>query len=103
LTFASDLDPRSVKPGAFEAYREDDAKNILKPAEYKLGEVRLIDSRTVEINVPSIGKEALANRTDEKGNIQVKPPISLSYKLKSKSGKVFEQKIYATINSLPKK
>ena len=103
LTFASDLDPRSVKPGAFKAYREDDAKNILKPAEYKLGEVRLIDSRTVEINVPSIGKEALANRTDEKGNIQVKPPISLSYKLKSKSGKVFEQKIYATINSLPKK
>ena len=103
LTFASDLDPRSVKPGAFEAYREDDAKNILKPAEYKLGEVRLIDFRTIEINIPSIGKEALANRTDEKGNIQVKPPISLSYKLKSKSGKVFEQKIYATINSLPKK
>lgn len=102
LTFAADLEPDSVQPSAFKAYREDDAKNVPKPAKYRLGEVKLIDSRTVEINVPNVSDEALLNRTDDKGTVLVRAPIVLSYKLKSKNGKVFEQTIYATINSLPK-
>ena len=103
LTFAADLDPASVKSSAFRAFREDDSKKGPKPPEYKLGKAHLIDPRTVEINVPGIGKEALANRTDLKGNVSVEPPISLSYKLRSKNGNVIEQRIYATINSIPLK
>jgi len=103
LTFAADLDPASVKSSAFRAFREDDSKKGPEPPEYKLGKAHLINPRTVEINVPDISKEALSDRTDEKGNVSVEPPISLSYKLRSKNGTTFEQTIYATINSIPLK
>ena len=103
LTFAADLDPASVKSSAFRAFREDDSKKGPEPPAYELGKAHLINPRTVEINVPDISKEALSDRTDEKGNVSVEPPISLSYKLRSKNGTTFEQTIYATINSIPLK
>ena len=103
LTFAADLDPASVKSSAFRAFRDDDSKMGPKPPAYELGKARLINPRTVEINVPGISKEALAERTDEKGNVSVKAPISINYKLRSKNGTVIEQRIYATINSIPLK
>ena len=103
LTFADDLDPASVKSSAFRAFREDDSKKGPKPPAYELGKAHLINPRTVEINVPGISKEALAERTDEKGNVSVKAPISINYKLRSKNGTVIEQRIYATINSIPLK
>lgn len=101
LTFASDLESSSVKPSAFRAYKKDDSKKGPEPLAYKLGKVQLINSTTIEINIPDIEKESLLNRTDENGNISVNAPICLEYKLKSKNGSTIEQIIYATINSLP--
>ena len=101
LTFASDLESSSVKPSAFRAYKKDDSKKGPEPLAYKLGKVQLINSTTIEINIPDIEKESLLNRTDDNGNISVNAPICLEYKLKSKNGSTIEQTIYATINSLP--
>ena len=107
LTFAADLDPTSVKASAFTGIRESDKKDKknpgAKPPQIKLGAVRLVDARTVEVDIPDIGKEALANRTDEKGIVTVNPPISLTFTLKSKDGTAIEQTIHATINSVPLK
>ena len=81
--------------------KKDDSKKGPEPLAYKLGKVQLINSTTIEINIPDIEKESLLNRTDENGNISVNAPICLEYKLKSKNGSTIEQTIYATINSLP--
>ena len=107
LRFASPLDPASVKASAFSAVRESDKKDKnnpnAKPPKVGLGAVRLIDPKTVSIEIPGIDKEDLTKRTDEKGIVTVNPPISLNFTLKSKDGTPIEQTIHATINSVPAK
>ena len=105
LGFASELDPSSVKASAFTAVRESDKKDKnnpnAKPPQVELGAVRLVDSKTVSIEIPGIEKEDLTKRTDEKGIVTVNPPISLTFTLKSKDGTPVEQTIHATVNSVP--
>ncbi|SVA04400.1 uncharacterized protein METZ01_LOCUS57254, partial [marine metagenome] len=107
LRFASELDPASVRASAFSAVRESDKKDKnnpnAKPPQVELGAVRLVDPKTISIEVPGIDKEDLAHRTDEKGIVTVNPPISLSFTLKSKDGTPVEQTIHATVNSVPGK
>ena len=106
LTFAADLDAASVKASAFSAVRESDKKDKnnpnAKPPQVKLGAVRLIDSKTVTVEIPDIGKEDLAQRTNNEGIVSVNPPISLTWSLRSKDGTPIEQTIHATVNSVPK-
>ncbi len=107
LTFGAALEPASVKASAFGAVRESDKKDKnnpeAKPPEVKLGAVRLVGSKTVEVEVPGIDKEDLTLRTDDKGVVTVPPPISLSYKLRAKDGTPVEQTIHATVNTVPKR
>ena len=107
LRFASSLDPASVKASAFSAVRESDKKDKnnpnAKPPQVGLGALRLIDSRTVSIEIPGIDKEDLTKRTNEKGIVTVNPPISLNFSLISKDGTPVEQTIHATVNSVPAK
>ena len=84
-----------------ESDKKDKNNPNAKPPQVGLGAVRLIDPRTVSIEIPGIEKEDLTKRTDEKGIVTVNPPISLNFTLKSKDGTPFEQIIHATINSVP--
>ena len=101
LTFASELDPSSVKPSAFKAYKKDDSKKGSESFAYQLGKVQIINPRTIEIEMPNIGEEVVSNRTNGNGHVSVNSPIVIEYKLKSKNGSRIEQTIYSTINSLP--
>ena len=107
LRFASALDPASVKASAFSAVRESDKKDKnnpnAKPPQVGLGAIRLIDSRTVSIEIPGIEKEDLTKRTDQKGIVTINPPISLTFSLMSKDGTPVEQTVHATIISVPAK
>ena len=101
LTFASELDPSSVKPSAFKAYKKDDSKKGSESFAYQLGKVQIINPRTIEIEMPNIGEEVVSNRTNGNGHVSVNSPIVIEYKLKSKNRSRIEQTIYSTINSLP--
>ncbi len=102
LTFGSDLDPASVKASSFTGVRESDKKKSgAALPQIKLGDVRLVDPKTIEVGIPGIDKEDLTNRTNDKGLVTVTPPISLTYKLRSKDGTPIEQTIHATINIVP--
>ena len=100
LTFAADLDPASVKSSAFRAFREDDSKKGPKPPAYELGKARLINPRTVEINVPGIEKESLANRTDEKGNVKVGDEFIINQQTGDVSGDAFKKSVSSDCKSL---
>ena len=105
LSFASPLDPASVKESAFSAVRESDKKDKnnpnAKPPQVGLGAVRLIEPKTITIEIIDIKKEDLTERTDEKGIVTVNPPISLTFSLVSNDGTPVEQTIHATVNSVP--
>ncbi|MEE2639694.1 MAG: DUF6797 domain-containing protein [Planctomycetota bacterium] len=100
LTFGSPLDPGSVRAAAFTAVREED-QSKQKPTAVPLGDVRLMDARTVFIEIPGIEKEDLSQRTDSKGGVKVPPPISLTCRLRSADGVKLETTIHATVNSVP--
>lgn len=100
LTFPCELDAGSVKADAFEAVRIPDKKEG-KVEKVELGAARLTDARTIEIEIPGIEAETLANRTNEKGEVTVKPAISLTFDLRAADGVEMKQTVHATINSLP--
>ena len=101
LTFPCELDPGSVDAKNFSAVRESDKKQDAAEQQV-LGKIALADPKTVEIEVPEIGQEIVARRTDARtGSVRVNPAISLSFKLRARDGTPIEQTVHATINSLP--
>lgn len=102
LTFASELDPSSVKPSGFTILREPDKPE--KGVEIKPKPVAgavLVDSRTVEVAIPGIEHETLEHRTNPDGTVRIDPAISLTVNLAAADGTPISQTVHATINSLP--
>jgi len=102
LTFSCDLDPKSVAQENFAVIR-DEEKGV-KPVRYE--GVRLIDKRTVEVRLPDIAREVVAERTktDPKTNqttVAVYWPIRVTTAIRAADGVEIKQIVYATINSLP--
>jgi hypothetical protein len=102
LGFSCDLDPQSVAVTNIEVVREEEKGT--KP--FKLGGVRLVDARTLELTLPDIEAEVVArrSRTDKKTGvttIDIAWPIRITTNLQSASGAAIRQTVYATINSLP--
>ena len=101
LGFDCELDPKSITAKNISAVREGDKKKEAGKQQ-PLGTISLADPKTIEIEIPGIEKEGVANRTDKKsGSVRVNPPISITVKLRAKDGTPIEQTIHATINSLP--
>lgn len=102
VTFGSDLDPQSVTPDAVKAERIPDKKK--KEGEdysVELGKIKVLDARTIHVEIVDIEKEKLENRTNEDGSYNVKPAISITFDLNAKDGASIQQTLHATINSLP--
>ena len=107
LSFACDLDPNSIDASNFTTLREPDKpqKGVeLEPN--PVGQVLMINQRTIDVSIPNIENEVLHRRTttDPKTGtiiVTVNPAISLSLKLKAADGTDIEETIHATINSLP--
>ena len=102
VTFGSDLDPESVNPNAFKAERIPDKKK--KEGEdysVELGNIKLINSKTLHVEIQNLEKEKLENRTNKDGSFHVKPAISITFDLNAKDGSPIQQTLHATINSLP--
>jgi len=102
ITFASEIDPQSVSAQNVEVVREENKGVKL----FKMGGVRVIDDRTIEVELPEIGGEVVAQRsgTDAKTGdtiVEVRGAIRVNVKLRAADGAAIDQTVYATVNSLP--
>jgi hypothetical protein len=102
LTFSCELDPKSITRANFEVLREEGKGT--KPV--RMDGVRMIDRKTVEVLLPDIEKEVVAQRTrtDKKTGaiaVDVLHPIRVTAKIKAADGVDIEQTVYATVNTLP--
>lgn len=107
LAFACDLEaaaivPRNVRWARSSLNKKDEAKPRPVP------KVHRIDARTIEVEIPKIGEEALPKRTridKETGRktVTVNAPIELHLNLKAADGVEIRQTIYATVNSVPER
>ena len=103
VTFGSDLDAGSVNPESVSAERiPDKKKKEGENYEVELGQIKLLDSKTIHVEIVDFEKEKLENRTNQDGSYNVKPAISLTFDVKTKDGASIQQTVHATINSLPK-
>jgi mono/diheme cytochrome c family protein len=106
ISFASELDPSSVKTENVTISREGDKKGEGPGKGEPAAEVKLVDAKTMEVTIPGIEKEALEQRTtvDKKTgavSVKVNPAISVHLRLKARDGTAIKQTVWATINSLP--
>ena len=106
IGFGCELDSESVKREAVSGVREGDKKKEGPVDKVKIGEVQLVDARTLHVELPGIEREQLAHRTrrDDAGkvvSVKVNPAISLTVTLRAADGTAIEQTLHATINSLP--
>ena len=106
ISFASELDPSSVKTENVTISREGDKKGEGPGKGEHAAEVKLVDAKTMEVTIPGIEKEALEQRTtvDKKTgavSVKVNPAISVHLRLKARDGTAIKQTVWATINSLP--
>ena len=100
--FAGALDPASVVADGFRFVREPDKdvkEGALEPS--PVARAVLVDARTVDVHLPNMAAETVAERTQPDGTVAVKPAISLSYSLRADDGRPIAQTVHATVNALP--
>ncbi|MEM7392257.1 MAG: DUF6797 domain-containing protein, partial [Verrucomicrobiota bacterium] len=101
LGFTCDLDPELVEPASFSAKRE--GKDV---APVKLGEIKLLDPRTVSVEIPELDpahvldEGARKKHKSEEPHYRVTAPIALSVDLESTDGVEIIETVYATVNGL---
>ena len=106
LSFPCEIDGGSLRAENFTTVRESDRKKEAPPKPQAVASVTLVDTKTIEVEIPEIGEETVEHRTniDPKTGakqVQVNPAISLKLQLNATDGTAIQQTVHATINSLP--